>query len=74
LIVLEIRKRTLAARHRWRAPNKRPASADAPHPFSDPKRPVLLQTYPGSLRSGSDHDWYALGSKFDDGFRIAPKT
>ena len=26
-------------------------------PFSDPKRPVLLQTHPGSLRSGSDHDW-----------------
>ena len=29
------------------------------HLFSDQKRPVLLQTHPGSLRSGSDHDWYA---------------
>jgi hypothetical protein len=37
------------------------------HLFSDQKRPVLLQTHPGSLRSGSDHDWYARTRMTDNG-------
>jgi len=37
------------------------------HLSSDPKRPVLLQTHPGSLRSGSDHDWYARTRMTDNG-------
>jgi hypothetical protein len=38
------------------------------------KRPVLLQTHPGSLRSGEDHDWYALETSSADGLRqgLAP--
>jgi hypothetical protein len=46
LIMLEIRKRTPGI----------PFTPPTPV-SSDSKRPVLLQTHPGSLRSGSDHDW-----------------
>ena len=62
LIVLEIRKRTtrLSPSRARPEPHFEPASADELDcAFRLSKRPVLLQTHPGSLRSGSDHDWYA---------------
>jgi hypothetical protein len=44
------------------------------HLFSDQKRPVLLQTHPGSLRSGSDHDWYARTRMTEDGKQKTEKV
>jgi hypothetical protein len=44
------------------------------HLSSDLKRPVLLQTHPGSLRSGSDHDWYARTRMTDDGKQKTEKV
>jgi hypothetical protein len=53
LIMLEIRKRTPGI----------PFTPPTPV-SSDSKRPVLLQTHPGSLRSGSDHDWLLRHGKW----------
>jgi hypothetical protein len=50
--MLEIRKRTMRA--------------CAPTRVFRSKRPVLLQTHPGSLRSGEDHDWYAIERQTND--------
>jgi hypothetical protein len=44
------------------------------HLSSDLKRPVLLQTHPGSLRSGSDHDWYARTRMTEDGKQKTEKV
>jgi hypothetical protein len=44
------------------------------HLSSDLKRPVLLQTHPGSLRSGSDHDWYARTRTTEDGKQKTEKV
>ena len=75
LIVLEIRKRTLPLSLAGKPRHGASPRQTTPTPFSDfSKRPVLLQTHPGSLRSGSDHDWYALDSKFGDGLEVSLKS
>ena len=72
--MLEIRKRTAKTSLAGNLqPNEPRLGRRDSIAFPDPKRPVLLQTHPGSLRSGSDHDWYALDSKTDDGLGIAPE-
>jgi len=63
LIVLEIRKRTTDIGGK----GVDPLPSVVRHLSSDPKRPVLLQTHPGALRSSGAHDWYACQITDDGG-------
>ena len=70
LIVLEIRKRTagkLALANPVRWPRQ-----TLELPFLIEKTSFASNTS-GIPRSGGDHDWYALGSQFGDGFEVSLK-